>query len=94
MANRKWTDTKFTRSMSVDFPIVQGPFGGGHSSVALTATVSRLGGVGSFGCQPYTAGEIVDHVRAIRQVTDKPFNLNLWVNDRDARLANYGAADY
>lgn len=94
MTKKKWNHTKFTQRMGIDFPIVQGPFGGGHSSMALTATVSSLGGIGSFGCQPYTAGEIVDYVRAIRKVTDKPFNLNLWVDDRDMRLAQYGEADY
>lgn len=94
MSNVEWAKTEFSRLMNIDYPIVQGPFGGGHSSVALAATVSGLGGMGSFGCQPCTAGEIVDTVRALRQATDKPFNLNLWVSDRDPHLAHYGQADY
>lgn len=32
--------------------------------------------------------------RAIRKVTNKPFNINLWVNDRDARLATFGEKEY
>ncbi len=29
-----------------------------------------------------------------RKFTNKPFNINLWVNDRDARLATFGDEDY
>jgi nitronate monooxygenase len=68
--------------------------GGGVSTVALTTIVSNLGGLGSFGCQPCTAEEIITLSNAIRKQTNKPFNLNLWVNDRDERLANFDKANY
>jgi len=45
----KWTDTSFTRRLGVAYPIIQGPFGPGSSSVRLTAAVSNAGGSGSFG---------------------------------------------
>lgn len=89
-----WTNTKATALLGIDYPIVQGPFGGGLSSVSLAATVSTLGGLGSIGCQPYTAAEIVDYAKAIRNITDRPFNFNLWVDDRDARLATFDAAAF
>jgi nitronate monooxygenase len=73
---------------------VQGPFGGGLSSVALTSTVSNAGALGSFGGQPFTAKEIIETCIAIRKATDKPFNINLWVNDRDERLAKFHDEDY
>ena len=44
-----WNNTKFTKLLGIDYPIVQGPFGGGLSSVKLTSTVSNTGGLGSFG---------------------------------------------
>ena len=40
----KWTDTSFTRRLGVTYPIIQGPFGRGSSSVRLTAAVSNAGG--------------------------------------------------
>jgi nitronate monooxygenase len=89
-----WNKTKFTRLLGIDYPIVQGPFGGGLSSVNLTSTVSNAGGLGSFGGQPLTAGEIVEASRTIRNLTNKPFNINLWVNDRDASLANFDDDDF
>jgi len=89
-----WSSTKLTNLLNIQYPIVQGPFGGGLSSVALTAAVSNAGGLGSFGMQPFHASEIIATCEAIRQQTDKPFNINLWVNDRDARLVDFDNADY
>ncbi len=92
--NKMWNKRKFTKLLGIDYPIVQGPFGGGLSSVNLTCTVSNAGGLGSFGGQPFSAKEIIETCVAIRKATNKPFNINLWVNDRDARLADFGDADY
>lgn len=78
-----WTKTKFTKLLGIDLPIIQGPFGGKLSSVELTAVVSNTGGLGSYGAQPYSAGEIIEISKNIRKRTSKPFNINLWVSDRD-----------
>jgi nitronate monooxygenase len=91
---RMWNKTTFTKLLGIDYPIVQGPFGGGLSSVNLTSTVSNAGGLGSFGGQPYAANEIIETCKAIRKVTKKPFNINLWVHDRDARLATFDDEAY
>lgn len=89
-----WNKTKLTKLFGIDYPIVQGPFGGGLSSVKLTSTVSNAGGLGSFGGQPFSSKEIIETCKEIRKFTQKPFNINLWVNDRDARLATFGDEDY
>lgn len=60
-------------------PIVQGPFGGGLSTVELAAAVSNAGGLGSFGAHILTPGEIGDTVGVIRSQTTLPFSVNLWV---------------
>lgn len=73
-----------TRHLGVLYPIVQGPFGGGLSTVRLAATVSNLGGLGSFGAHmlaPNDIGRVADELRA---QTSAPFALNLWVSDHDA----------
>lgn len=84
-----WTDTKFTRLLGIDLPIVQGPFGGKISSTELTSIVSNKGGLGSYGCQPFFANEIVDISDKIRKSTSKPFNLNLWVKDKDDYIEDF-----
>ncbi len=94
MQTNNWRKTKFTKLTGIDFPIVQGPFGGGFSSIELTAKVSNFGGLGSFGAQPFTAAEIVDYCNNIRKQTEKPFNINLWVSNRDERLNEYTEDDY
>ena len=70
--------------IGLDHPVIQGPFGGGLSTVELTAAVSNAGGLGSFGAhilQPDGIGTLAADLRA---ATDRPFALNLWVSDHDA----------
>lgn len=79
-----WYKTKATELLGIQYPILQGPFGGGLSSVELVATVSNLGGLGGYGAYTLTAPEIYALDKEIRAATDKPYNLNLWVSDTDA----------
>ena len=64
--------------LGIDTPIVLGPFGG-LSSVALTASVSDCGGLGSFGLYGYSGDRIRDTATALRAATGRPFALNLWL---------------
>ena len=80
--------------MGLKYPIVQGPFGGGLSSVALSGAVSRLGGLGSYGCQPLGGEDILRINRELRAATEGAYALNLWVSDRDAGIADFGEAEY
>lgn len=84
-----WNDTKLTRLLGIDLPIVQGPFGGKISSTDLAAIVSNSGGLGSYGCQPFYANEIIAISEEIREKTNKPFNLNLWVKSQDDRIEDF-----
>lgn len=65
-------------------PIIQGPFGGGLSTATLAATVSNLGGLGSFGAHQLQPDAIAPTADAIRALTRRPFALNLWVSTFDA----------
>ena len=78
-----WNKTKVTELLGIDYPIMQGPFGGNLSSVALTATVSNAGGLGGYGVYSNTPQEIAEIDRQIKAATNKPYNLNLWVSDHD-----------
>lgn len=85
---------QLTEVLGIKYPIIQGPFGGGLSSVELAATVTNLGGLGSFGAQHLTADQIIATNITIRSLTEKPYALNLWVSDRDERLANFKGAEF
>ncbi|MDR6462794.1 nitronate monooxygenase [Chryseobacterium sediminis] len=78
-----WNKNRITELLGIEYPILQGPFGGGLSTVELTSTVSKLGGLGGFGAYTLSPQEIYDLHKEIQTKTDKPYNLNLWVNDHD-----------
>lgn len=68
--------------LGVEVPVVLGPFGG-LSNVELTATVSELGGLGSYGLYGYDASRIRTVVADLRAATRRPFALNLWLATGD-----------
>src|ERR1700727_3598132 len=78
-----WTDTRVTRNLGISYPIIQGPFGRGGSTALLTASVSNLGGLGSFGANELSPEDILKVAAEIRKLTDKPFGMNLWVSTFD-----------
>ena len=69
--------TRVQQMLGLDWPIVQGPFGGG-STVKLTALVSELGGLGSYGAYMMAPEAIETTIAGIKAATSKPFNVNLW----------------
>ena len=76
--------TDVCRRLKLDAPIIQGPFGGGLSSVDLVVAVSECGGLGSFGAHHLGAQGIRDVTAKIRARTARPFALNLWIPLRDS----------
>lgn len=74
-----WRDTRVSQLLGLNLPIIQGPFGGGLSSVDLAASVSGAGGLGSFGVHHLAGEEIGKVAAAIRAKTQNPFALNLWL---------------
>lgn len=79
-----WYNTKATEILGIDYPIMQGPFGGNLSSVELVSTVSNAGGLGGYGAYTLNGSEIVEIDRQIRAATNKPYNINIWVSETDA----------
>ena len=69
--------------LGIEHPVIQGPMGGGQSSVELAGTVSDGGGLGSFGAHHLSPDEIGRLVRDLRERTSKPFSVNLWVSQSD-----------
>ncbi len=78
-----WPATRLTRALGLEHPIVQGPFGGGLSSVVLAAAVSESGGLGSFGVHHLDTDDIAAVAASLHAATARPFALNLWVSNHD-----------
>jgi nitronate monooxygenase len=74
-----WTESRVSTSLGIRYPIIQGPFGGGLSSVELVVAVSNAGGLGSFGMHHLSPQEIKNTVAEIKKSTAQPFAANLWI---------------
>ncbi len=71
--------TCFARRLGLAHPIVQAPMAGGATTPALVAAVSNAGALGSFAAALLPPEEIRAGIREIRALTDRPFNVNLFV---------------
>ncbi|MDR3612203.1 MAG: nitronate monooxygenase [Candidatus Obscuribacterales bacterium] len=78
-----WAKTRITELLKIQYPIFQGPFGRGGSTPLLAATVSNAGGLGGYGGNDLSPEELTSVISEIRALTDKPFNINLWVSTFD-----------
>jgi nitronate monooxygenase len=77
-----WNRTRLSDKLGIEYPIIQGPFGG-MASQRLTADVSNFGGLGSLGAHSLAPNAIRDVIAEIRTLTSKPFAMNLWVSMED-----------
>lgn len=65
--------------LGIRVPIIQAPMAG-VSSPAMAAAVANSGGLGSLGVGAMTAGEAREAVRQVRDSSDGPLNVNLFVH--------------
>ncbi len=61
---------------------------GGVSYHRLVAAVSEAGGFGCLGASAMTQDEMVEEIRAVRQLTDKPFGVDLLTALPEQMMAN------
>ena len=66
--------------LDIEHPIALGGMGSA-SSPAMTAAVSRAGGLGAMGCHYLTPEQIRERTAATRKETNKPFGLNFLLFD-------------
>jgi nitronate monooxygenase len=88
-----WNKTRVSSILGIEYPIIQGPLGG-LSTQRLTATVSNFGGLGSFGAHGLGPCAIKDVIAEIRELTTKPFAMNLWVSTEDEGAPASGRAEF
>jgi nitronate monooxygenase len=63
----------------VDVPIVLAPLAGGPSTPELAAAVSEAGGLGFVAAGYLSADALRERIAALRELTAKPFGVNLFV---------------
>lgn len=89
-----WNVNVLTRLLKIDYPLIQGPFGGGFSTAELTASVSNVGGLGSFGAHNLNPEGIRAKVSEIKSLTSHPFAMNLWVSSAETTTPSPSRGTY
>ncbi|KTD33315.1 2-nitropropane dioxygenase [Legionella nautarum] len=70
--------TATAKKLAIQFPIIQAPMAGSATPL-LAAAVSNAGGLGSLGGAYMQAEVLRNSIRKIRELTDKPFSINLFI---------------
>lgn len=70
-------------TLGLRLPIFQGPMTGSDTP-QLAAAVSAAGGLGQLGCGMRSPAAMREAAAAVRAATDRPFSLNLFVQDTPA----------
>ena len=67
--------TALCELLGIEHPVIQASLGP-WSSVALAAAVSEAGGIGSLGTALMSPKRVLDQIRSMRELTEKPFIVN------------------
>ena len=83
MHNEVWPDQtrRLIDQLGVEHPIIQAPMAGGPSTPELVAAVSNSGALGFLGVGYLTPEQIDLEIRKVRELTNRPFGVNLFVPD-------------
>jgi enoyl-[acyl-carrier protein] reductase II len=68
--------TRLTDALQIEHPVMLAGMGG-VSYHKLVAAVSEAGGFGCLGASAMSQDEMVDEIRKVRELTDKPFGVDL-----------------
>lgn len=74
-----WNENKVTQLLEIQYPLIQAGMAGGVTTPELVAAVSNSGGLGNLGSGYMTAEQMRESIQEIKQLTDKPFGVNLFI---------------
>lgn len=78
-AQRNILRTPLCDLLGIEYPILQSGMGG-VAGPDLVAEVSRAGGLGILAGLRLTGDQLRQGIRRVRELTDKPFGVNLWLH--------------
>ena len=76
---------KLLQRLGIEHPILLAPMAGAGGTPELAAAVSNAGGLGAWGGAYAKPDEIAGAIRRIRQLTQRPFNINLFAGGYETR---------
>jgi len=72
--------TNLLQRIGIKYPIFQAPMAG-TATPAMAAAVSNAGGLGAIGIGAATASKAREMIQHTKKLTDKPFNVNVFVHE-------------
>ena len=78
-----WYNTKAAELLGIQYPILQGPFGGSLSSVELVATVSNMGGLGGYGAYTMSPNDIYELDKQIKTAVKKGISYAMFIGEKE-----------
>ena len=75
------TAPSLIEKFNLRLPVVQAPMAGGITTPELVAAVGKAGALGFIGAGEMSPDVIFEHAAAVRQRSDKPFGINLFVHN-------------
>lgn len=82
-----WPKTRLTKLLGLRYPIVQAPMAS-VTTPEMVAAVSEAGGLGSLGAAMTPPDALQTEIRRIRELTDRPFAVNLFAWSEDPPAAH------
>ena len=82
--------TRLTEMLNIELPIMLAGMGGVSYS-DLVAAVSEAGGIGTFGAAPMSTELLTSEMARVRELTDKPFGVDLLTASPDSIERNLAA---
>ena len=81
----RWDRNKFLQRLGIEHPILLAPMAGAGGTPELAAAVANAGGLGAWGGAYAKPDDIAATIRRIRQLTQRPFNINLFAGGYETR---------
>ena len=75
----------FLQRLGIEHPILLAPMAGAGGTPELAAAVSNAGGLGAWGGAYAKPDDIAATIRRVRQLTQRPFNINLFTGGYETR---------
>ena len=82
-----WTSRsdRFCTKLGIEHPLIQAPMAGGPTTPSLVGAVSNAGALGSLGAGYLSPDRLRDTIHEIRDITKKPFGVNVFVPESVSR---------
>ena len=74
-----WPNSRLCELIGIAHPIIQAPMAC-SATPELAAAVSNAGGLGSLGCAEMSGDQLEATVKRLRELTNRPFNLNFFAH--------------